>query len=495
MTEIGNYSVLVTNPNTGCAATAFVTVLQTTDLPEANPTVSGFLTCNTSEVTITANPDMAGYAFSWTGPNGFSSNEENPVVTATGTYELMLTDPNTGCADIFTTNVLDNFPPLISFNLPDLELNCTTTSLSVDLTPICSLPNLTCVFNGQVVTGQVVISELGDNLLEVFDNPTGCLVSSEEFTVTSNLEVPTLTVTGNTDLLCANDLTILTASSTTQNVSFEWVGLSNGANLIVPAGVYTVIASTPNGCTTSQTVMVTAPPTLTITDIIGTLDCDGFFDPGVTVTGGVAPYTISFFPQPPFPPNTMYEIGVTDANGCQAGTTGNTGAAPAPITGTTTHTDETVLGENDGSATAQATGGVAPYSYLWGNGQTSQTINNLAPGTYTCTITDGNGCTATVSVTILEGVNATTDLPGLRRLALSPNPTNGRFELSIELENALPVQVEILDVTGRLLTSTALENVQVKTWQFDLSASPAGVYFCKIMAEGKVAVLKVVRME
>ena len=60
----------------------------------------------------------------------------------------------------------------------------------------------------------------------------------------------------------------------------------------------------------------------------------------------------------------------------------------------------------DGTATVSATGGLAPYTYLWSNNQTSATATNLAAGTYSVTVTDANACAETVNVTIgaLPGV-------------------------------------------------------------------------------------------
>ena len=50
----------------------------------------------------------------------------------------------------------------------------------------------------------------------------------------------------------------------------------------------------------------------------------------------------------------------------------------------------------DGSATCAPTGGSAPYTYQWSNGETPNTASNLCPGSYICCyITDANGCTAT----------------------------------------------------------------------------------------------------
>ncbi|MBK9328918.1 MAG: T9SS type A sorting domain-containing protein [Sphingobacteriales bacterium] len=64
-------------------------------------------------------------------------------------------------------------------------------------------------------------------------------------------------------------------------------------------------------------------------------------------------------------------------------------------------TDVSCDGESNGSLTAMATGGTGPYSYLWSNGQTGQTISNLAPGTYSVTVTDNSGATAIVSGDII----------------------------------------------------------------------------------------------
>ncbi|MCB0767294.1 MAG: hypothetical protein KDB95_08805 [Flavobacteriales bacterium] len=52
----------------------------------------------------------------------------------------------------------------------------------------------------------------------------------------------------------------------------------------------------------------------------------------------------------------------------------------------------------NGELSAYASGGVGPYSYLWSNGATSQTISNLPAGTYSVTVTDGNSDQATDEV-------------------------------------------------------------------------------------------------
>ena len=56
---------------------------------------------------------------------------------------------------------------------------------------------------------------------------------------------------------------------------------------------------------------------------------------------------------------------------------------------------ETACNAATGTATAIATGGNTPYSWVWSNGQTTQTANTLDVGTYSVKVTDANGCLAT----------------------------------------------------------------------------------------------------
>lgn len=60
------------------------------------------------------------------------------------------------------------------------------------------------------------------------------------------------------------------------------------------------------------------------------------------------------------------------------------------------------FGANDGSASVTATGGTTPYTYLWSNNETTSSINSIAAGYYTVTVTDNNGCSEIASVNINE---------------------------------------------------------------------------------------------
>jgi gliding motility-associated-like protein len=67
---------------------------------------------------------------------------------------------------------------------------------------------------------------------------------------------------------------------------------------------------------------------------------------------------------------------------------------------------------NTGTATANPIGGSAPYTYLWNNGQTTQTAIALSPGTYTCIITDNFGC-ASAAVVVVGNISSLNPDAGL----------------------------------------------------------------------------------
>lgn len=87
-----------------------------------------------------------------------------------------------------------------------------------------------------------------------------------------------------------------------------------------------------------------------------------------------------------------YHVTVTDASGCSI-TLDVTIGAPAPISITDlSSTDESCLGDGNGTATVSVTGGTAPYMYTWSTGATDPVIT-ASSGTYTVSVTDANGCT------------------------------------------------------------------------------------------------------
>jgi hypothetical protein len=172
------------------------------------------------------------------------------------------------------------------------------------------------------------------------------------------------------------------------------------------AGTYTFVATDANGCTVSGSVTITQPALLAASVTSGTASCN-ICNGSATVnpTGGTGPYTYQWTPTNQTTQSATglcpgaYTVIVTDANGCTVANT-VTVTSTTPITVTSTQTNVTCSGDCNATAMAMPNGGTAPYTYLWSNGQMTQTATGLCAGSYTVTVTDANGCTSNAVIII-----------------------------------------------------------------------------------------------
>src|SRR5439155_21375526 len=91
-----------------------------------------------------------------------------------------------------------------------------------------------------------------------------------------------------------------------------------------------------------------------------------------------------------------------DAKGCSATQSVTIAEPAAALAVGETHVDVNCFGGSTGSIELTVAGGTAPYTYLWSNEATSQDLSDLPPGSYSVTVTDAKGCTASQSVTIAQ---------------------------------------------------------------------------------------------
>src|SRR6202007_2936336 len=92
-----------------------------------------------------------------------------------------------------------------------------------------------------------------------------------------------------------------------------------------------------------------------------------------------------------------YNVTVTDSRGCTA-TNGATVTSPALLSlNIALFNNPFCNNSSSGAIFLTANGGVAPYGYAWSSGQTTEDIDSVTAGTYTATVTDANGCQATIS--------------------------------------------------------------------------------------------------
>lgn len=185
------------------------------------------------------------------------------------------------------------------------------------------------------------------------------------------------------------------------------------------AGKYKLIVKDRNDNTTSAVFQLNFPSQLKINLSSTTLKCNGLEDGKVTVsaTGGTGGYTYLW--------NTLdtspvveglgagnYFVTVTDSKSCSV-----KGSIKIEQPGQLEITDVDIKnpvchGAANGKISVRASGGRAPYSLVWSNGMTGETISGLRAGKYVLTFTDANGCHMTKEYILTNPEEFTVDLGG-----------------------------------------------------------------------------------
>ncbi|MDM8002928.1 MAG: PKD domain-containing protein, partial [Bacteroidota bacterium] len=443
------YTVTVTD-NNGCTATATVTVNVAPDLTATATTDDGTIgTCPTSvaHLDVTATGGEPGYTYLWAPVAGLSDpNSKTPTAkpSATTTYTVTVTDAN-GCQT--TASVVVNVAPVLTVAVSADDYNIgTCPSSDAQLTAGASggEPGYTYLWSpatglsDPAIANPVAKPAVTTTYTVIVTDINGC-TSTASLTITV---APVLSATAT-----ASDPSIGTCPTSLSNLdvtvtggepgyTYSWLpvtGLSDPSikNPTAKPAVtttYTVTVTDNNGCQTTAPVTVTVLPDLVATAsaddmLIGTCPTSRS-NLSVAVTGGEAGYTYSWAPaaglnsttvsNPVAKPavTTTYTVTVTDANGCQA--TDDITITVAPDLSVAATADDYVLSTCPTSVaqiTATAAGGeeLAGGGYTWSwapsAGLSATNIPNpiakpASTTTYTVTVTDRNGCTATNTVTI-----------------------------------------------------------------------------------------------
>jgi len=184
------------------------------------------------------------------------------------------------------------------------------------------------------------------------------------------------------------------------------------------AGSYSCTVTDANGCTASQTVTITQPNVL-VSTITSQTNVSCFAGTNgaasILVSGGTTAYSYNWTPGNPIGDGTAsvtnlsagsYSCTVTDANGCIASQTVTITQPTALAATLSSQTNVSCFAGTNGAASILVSGGTTAYSYNWtpGNpaGDGTANVTGLTAGTWTCTITDANACTASQSVTITQ---------------------------------------------------------------------------------------------
>lgn len=211
---------------------------------------------------------------------------------------------------------------------------------------------------------------------------------------------------------CSINSGTATANPTGGNAPYTYLWNPSAQNSQTATGLgsggYTVTITDANGCVCTAAANVIAPNGITAvnTTAIQT-SCYGGTNGSATATpvGGISPYNYLWNNGQTAQTATglsagSYSVSVMDSSGCLFKTTVIVTQPASAIFSSISSAD--TCGKKAGSATSAISGGASPYTYLWLTNpvQSSSTAVGLAAGTYTCIITDNNGCTVIGKISV-----------------------------------------------------------------------------------------------
>jgi hypothetical protein len=187
-----------------------------------------------------------------------------------------------------------------------------------------------------------------------------------------------------------------------------------------------------------------------------------------------------------------YEVIVTTYPGCSYHIDTTISLSTSPPVLSLTNVQASCSSCGDGSSNATVSGGVAGYTYTWspapGGGQGTPNASGLSPGTYTCCITDGNGCSVCAQSTISFS-SGFQNLSGNDDFYISPNPFNASLSIrtSDKYKNA---EIILYTVQGQELMHQKINSPMTVINTTGLSR---GIYFLRMQSNEEMLVRKIIR--
>ncbi|MEZ0484434.1 putative Ig domain-containing protein [Fibrella aquatica] len=284
-------------------------------------------------------------------------------------------------------------PPVASILTPGgTTLSCTTPSLSLTATG-----GGTYRWNDNTSSATKVVNTPG--VYSVTVTSSGGCTATANVTIDANQTVPQVSISASSTLLtCTNPSATLTAAGTG---SFRWSTGSTESQISVSAsGTYTVVLTSPNGCTASASITIGADQTVPQVSISASSTVLTCASPSAILiassTGSVRWSTGLTNSQISVSTAGLYSVTLTSPNGCTASTSVTINAdQTAPQLSISASSTVITCVNPSATLTANGTG-----SFRWNTGSTNNQINVSASGTYSVTLTSPVGCTASASVTV-----------------------------------------------------------------------------------------------
>ncbi|MCE7956142.1 MAG: hypothetical protein DYH00_10845, partial [Bacteroidetes bacterium CHB6] len=400
----GTYIVTVSDTN-ACTATKVILVTQPSAINIALSAISE--KCN--KVNGIAIASVSG----GTGPYTYLWNtgvaNDSLINKASGWYSVTVTDANlcTKVDSVFIPHI--NGPTINGFTRSNPVCNSDSTgSLTVNVSG--GTPAYTYQWSAPAgVTGASNTNIPAGIYTVTVTDINGCSATSKD----TLFNPPLLVIShSSTNASCAlnNGIAIFNVTGGATPYSYLWSNGATGTNQqsTLSNGTYTITVTDGNGCVKQDTVIVNrTPATMVQLDSSNNVSCYGLSDGNIYITpsGGIGNYSYQWSynnlqtQDLTNIPGGTYTVTVTDGAGCSYTMPDINILSPDSLSITFTTTPTGCSGPT-GSATAQVTGGTAPYTYIWSDGSTNATAVNLANQNYTVTVTDQHNCSKSATVNI-----------------------------------------------------------------------------------------------
>ncbi len=382
----GTYSISVKD------ASGFIVSTNSVDIT-APPALSASANVSNDIITVTAIGGTGSLQYSIGGApqnnNVFSS-------VANGTYTVTVTDGN-GCTATATATVAVN--TLVVSASPTSSISCFgENDATITVTVSGGSPDFQYSLNGGAPQNSNLFPNLGPGSYTIQ------VTDADGFTQTTNA----ITISNPAQLAAAAavnmDVITVAATGGTGSLQYSIGGALQSSNIFsgVANGTYTITVTDANGCTATTMATVAVNTLIVSASLTNGISCFGANNATITVSvaGGSPSYQYSLnggalqssnvFPN--LGPGN-YTVLVTDADGFTQTTNVVAISSPTQLTAMAT--------PNGNAITVTATGGTGNLQYsIGGAPQNSNEFNNLPNGSYTVTVTDDNGCTATATAIV-----------------------------------------------------------------------------------------------
>jgi hypothetical protein len=392
----GTYTVTITDVTAQTVTqTAIVTEPQAALTATATALPAACFGAATGAISLTVAGGTPGYTLAWNDSDTAQVRTTLPAAT----YSVTITDANHCTATISQTVTQPTAP---------LSITATTTPVA-------------CFGNS---TGAIQLGAAGGTSAYTYTwndgntNPNRTAIPAGTYTATvtdahnctatmvqtiAQPAMPLSTTVSFADVACFGNASggiQLTTLGGTSGYTIAWSdGNTNAIRTGLTPGLYTATITDANQCTTTieQSIQQPSGPLMAST-AVEQIACFGQATGAIdlTLAGGTPGYAVVWNDGATTPGRQdltagMYTTTVTDANGCTT-IVADTIDEPSLIQSAVAEMNAT-CGYANGSAQLFALGGHPPYTYGWSNGNTTSSLDSIASGTFTVTITDAYGCT------------------------------------------------------------------------------------------------------